>query len=82
MSKPVIPHDETWTIDHQLHALIQIESRPGPLTDEGVRWMERRLTGKAVAACSCGYSTGLVDSGTLPNIEELAVEHGPAFARS
>ncbi|MFM9796531.1 hypothetical protein [Streptomyces turgidiscabies] len=66
---------EPWTLDHRLHVLNQIESRPGPPNDEGERWMERRTTGKATAVCSCGFNTGLVDRSELPAVEELAAEH-------
>lgn len=66
---------EPWSMDHQLHVLIQIEARAGQPNDKGERWMERRLTGEAIAVCSCGYSTGLVDSSSLPNVEELAAQH-------
>jgi uncharacterized ParB-like nuclease family protein len=69
------PVAEPWTMSHQLHVLNQIESRPGPPDEEGVRWMQRRLTGKTTAVCSCGYSSGLVDRDELPPIEELARRH-------
>jgi hypothetical protein len=65
----------TWTLDHHLTILNQIESRPGPADDEGIRWTERRPTGKAIALCPCGLNTGLVDRSELPNIEELTAQH-------
>lgn len=71
-TEPVV---EPWTMSHQLHVLNQIESRPGPPDDDGVRWMERRLTGKTIAVCPCGLNTGLVDRSELPSIEELAAQH-------
>ena len=67
--------EDTWTLAHQLHVLNQTEARPGQPDGRGIQWMERRLTGKAIAVCPCGYSTGLVDGGSLPPIEELAAEH-------
>ncbi|OQR64769.1 hypothetical protein B6E66_07365 [Streptomyces maremycinicus] len=66
---------EAWVMDHHLHVLMQIESRPLPPHDEGQRWVERRLTGKATAVCSCGYTSGLVDSKSLPPVQALAAEH-------
>ena len=64
-----------WTVDHRLHVLNQIESRLGLPDDKGDRWMERRLTGKTIAVCSCGYTSGLVDRDEVPPVEELAIEH-------
>lgn len=76
MSAPVIPR-ETWTLDHQLTVLAQTESRPGPLTDEGEQWKQSRPTGKAMAVCSCGYTSGLVDRAALPTNDDLAEHHSP-----
>ncbi|MEU9285976.1 hypothetical protein AB0D57_14930 [Streptomyces sp. NPDC048275] len=70
---------EPWSMDHRLHVLNQIESRLGPADTEGVRWMERRLTGKVIAVCSCGLNTGLVDRGQMRPAEELAAEHSPSL---
>ncbi|MDX3777746.1 hypothetical protein [Streptomyces europaeiscabiei] len=67
--------DEPWTLDHHLTVLNQIESLPGPPDGEGVRWVERRLTGKAIAVCPCGLNTGLIDRSDLPSVEELAAQH-------
>ncbi|MDX2946805.1 hypothetical protein PV383_38400 [Streptomyces caniscabiei] len=72
---PPPPAPEPWALDHYLTVLNQIESRPGPPDDEGVRWMVRRLTGKAIAVCPCGLNTGLVDRSDLPNLQELVVQH-------
>ena len=66
---------EPWTTDHRLHVLNQIEARPGQPNDKGERWMERRLTGKVTAVCSCGYNTGLVDRSQVSDVEQLAAEH-------
>lgn len=66
---------EPWAMDHRLHVLIQAEARTGQPNDDGERWVERRVTGKAIAVCSCGYTSGLVDSSSLPPVEELAAEH-------
>lgn len=66
---------EPWSMDHQLHVLNQIESRPGQPDGNDERWMERRLTGKAIAVCPCGLNTGLVDSSELPDLQALAAEH-------
>jgi len=73
--KPLDTLPEPWTMDHSLHVLMQIESRPLPPNDKGERWTERRLTGKATAVCSCGYSSGLIDTSELPRVEQLAIEH-------
>ncbi|WP_328544589.1 hypothetical protein [Streptomyces europaeiscabiei] len=72
---PPPPPPEPWALDHHLTVLNQIESQPGPPDDEGVRWVERRLTGKAIAVCPCGLNTGLVDRSDLPNLQELAARH-------
>ncbi|MGW3416474.1 hypothetical protein [Streptomyces phaeochromogenes] len=69
------PVEEPWVLDHQLHLLAQIESRPGLPDAKGDRWMDRRTTGKVMAVCTCGLNTGLVDRGELPSIEQLAAEH-------
>lgn len=67
---------EGWTLDHQLHALAQTETRPGPLTDEGERWMDRQHTGKVMIVCTCGYSSGLIDRTELTStLAGLAEEH-------
>lgn len=68
---------ERWVMDHRLHVLIQGEARDGQPNAKGERWVERRLTGKAIAVCSCGYTSGLVDSSSLPPVEQLAAEHLP-----
>jgi hypothetical protein len=69
--------NQAWALDHNLAVLAQTESRPGPITDEGERWMERKATGKAMVVCACGYSAGLVDRSELPTNEELAPHHHP-----
>lgn len=56
---------EPWALDHQVHLLAQTESRPGPVTEEGERWAERRQTGKVMVVCNCGYSSGLIDPDEL-----------------
>lgn len=67
--------EEPWALDHRLHVLNQSEVRPAPPNDKGERWVERRLTGKAIAACSCGYTTGLIDRSQLPPMKDLAAQH-------
>ncbi|MBW8701875.1 hypothetical protein MBT84_19905 [Streptomyces sp. MBT84] len=69
--------EQPWVMDHRLHVLVQSEARMGQPNDKGERWVERRLTGKAIAVCSCGYTSGLVDRATLPAVEELAAKHPP-----
>jgi hypothetical protein len=72
-----------WTLDHQVHLFARTESRPGPLTAEGERWMERRQTGKVMVVCTCGYSSGLIDSADLERtVAELQVEHTPPEAQT
>ncbi|MFE9764628.1 hypothetical protein ACFYPC_08875 [Streptomyces sp. NPDC005808] len=67
-----------WTLDHQVHAFAQTESRPGPLTDEGEQWMERQQTGKVMVVCTCGYSSGLIDHTEMEaTVAGLAPEHAP-----
>ena len=68
---------EPWTMDHKLHMLIQTEARDGEPNGKGERWVERRPTGKAIAVCSCGYSSGLVASDDLPPSQQLASDHPP-----
>lgn len=68
---------EPWTLDHLVHVFAQSESRPGPLTGEGERWMERQRTGKVMVVCTCGYSSGLIDHAELEDtVASLAAEHG------
>lgn len=70
-----------WTLDHQVHAFAQTESRPGALTDEGERWIERQQTGKAMVVCTCGYTSGLIDRADLEDtVASLAAEHTPILA--
>ncbi|MFE3857794.1 hypothetical protein ACFXPN_42485 [Streptomyces griseorubiginosus] len=69
---------EPWTLDHQVHLFAQTESRPGPLTDDGGRWMERQPTGKVHIVCQCGYASGLIDRTELEStVAGLAADHGP-----
>jgi hypothetical protein len=77
-----IQREEPWTMSHQLHVLNQIESRPGLPNEQGECWMERRLTGKAIACCSCGYTTGLIDRTDLPPIADLAAQHPRATGQT
>lgn len=70
-----------WALDHLVHVFAQTESRPGPLTDEGERWMERQQTGKVMVVCTCGYSSGLIDHAELEDtVASLAAEHTPTSA--
>jgi hypothetical protein len=72
----VLPEPVPWTLDHQVHVFAQTESRPGPLTDEGERWMERQPTGKVMVVCTCGYSSGLIDRTELEaTVAGLEPEH-------
>lgn len=72
---------EPWTLDHGVHLFAQTESRPGPLTDEGERWMERQRTGKAMVVCTCGYTSGLIDRAELEaTVSGLATEHSSTRA--
>lgn len=71
---------EPWALDHGLTLLAQTESRPGPLTGEGEQWMERQTTGKIMAVCQCGFTTGMVDKAELPDIEALKADHPSAWA--
>ncbi|NUP16619.1 MAG: hypothetical protein HOZ81_11020 [Streptomyces sp.] len=74
---------EPWALDHQVHAFAQTESRPGPLTAEGERWMERQPTGKVMVVCTCGYSSGLIDGAELENtVAALQEGHAPALAQT
>lgn len=69
---------EAWTLDHNVHVFAQTESRPGPLTDEGERWMEGQRTGKVMVVCRCGYSSGLIDHTELETtVAGLPAEHDP-----
>ncbi|WP_431997777.1 hypothetical protein [Streptomyces fungicidicus] len=68
---------QPWTLDHFIHLFAQTESRPGPVTEEGERWMERQQTGKVMVVCACGYSSGLIDHTEVKaTVTSLAEEHG------
>lgn len=70
------PSSEPWTLDHQVHVFAQTESRRGPATAEGEQWMERQQTGKVMAVCNCGYSSGLIDRTELQaTVVGLADDH-------
>lgn len=72
---------EPWALDHPVHLFAQTESRPGTLTDEGKRWVERQRTGKAMVICTCGYTSGLIDRTDLEStVAGLAAEHSAAPA--
>ncbi|MGW3651887.1 hypothetical protein [Streptomyces sp. NPDC000878] len=72
---------EPWTLDHLVHVFAQTKSRPGPLTDEGERWMDRQQTGKVMVVCTCGYTSGLIDHAALEDtVAALATEHAPTLA--
>lgn len=61
--------------DHELWLHNEIEEVPDP---EGARrWVERRLTGKSRANCTCGIDTGLIESDAA---REAFKEHYPAAA--
>lgn len=66
---------QPWLLRHDLHVMPQIEVRPGEPDAQGDRWLEARRTGKAMAVCTCGYTTGLVAAAELPSPEALAAEH-------
>jgi hypothetical protein len=73
---PPPPGSKSWALDHDIHVFAQTESRPGPLTDEGERWMECRQTGKVMVLCRCGYISGLIDRIELEHtVAGLAAEH-------
>jgi hypothetical protein len=77
------PGSEAWALDHEVHVFAQTESRPGPLTDEGERWMESRHTGKVMVLCRCGYSSGLIDRAELEaTVAGLAEDHGDDRAKT
>lgn len=78
------PDIQAWALDHWLTVLAQTESRPGPLTDEDERWMERRHTGKAMAVCTCGRSSGLIDRADQERtVAELQhTEHAPTATQT
>lgn len=69
---------EPWALDHQVHLFAQTESRPGPLTAEGERWMQGRPTGKVMVVCTCGYNSGLIERAEMEStVAALAGEHSP-----
>ena len=70
---------QPWAVDHQLHVLYQTESRPEPPNTDGDQWMERRRTGKAMAVCPCGYTSGLVDTPALPDPAALTAAHPDVY---
>jgi hypothetical protein len=68
---------EPWALDHAPRILMQMEVRPGPAMTDGTRWTERRLTGRGVALCSCGYNTGLIPRAELPEVTAFVSGHKP-----
>lgn len=75
-----LPH-EPWTLDHEVHLFTQSESRPGSPDDQGRQWMERQPTGKVMALCRCGYTSGLIDRTELEaTVSGLAGEHKVTLA--
>lgn len=61
-----------WAMDHHLQLLVQTEHRADPDPSRGT---ERRHTGLAMAACSCGYTSGLLPREELPDDEALRALH-------
>lgn len=66
MAKP----DEPWVIEHHLAGFLQLESRPGPVDEQGDRWKERRATGLVLYLCPCGLDTGWVARDQVPDLQE------------
>lgn len=64
-----------WELEHRLHYLNQIETRPGTPKDDGTRWAERRLTGLVNALCNCGYSSGWVPGDGMPLPSDMFAAH-------
>lgn len=67
--------EQDWILDHDLRVLPQLESRPGQGDGQGNRWLNHRFTGKVLAACTCGYTSGLVPPSTLGDLDVLAAAH-------
>ncbi|WP_405549704.1 hypothetical protein [Streptomyces microflavus] len=67
---------DTWVAEHRLTLLRQTESSAGPIDHRGQRWLDRRATGLALAACNCGWTTGWIPVTELPSMAELLGRHG------
>lgn len=65
-----------WSKAHRLHIHNQIESRPGPVEDDGTSWLENRSAGLVHLVCNCGYSSGWIRRQEMPDPVQLKAEHG------
>jgi hypothetical protein len=74
------PTETAWTLDHDLVVLNQTEARPGETDTDGNRWLDYRTTGKVIAVCTCGYTSGLVDPTTLADRATLLGAHPSAMS--
>ncbi|MEU5769808.1 hypothetical protein ABZ782_28225 [Streptomyces asoensis] len=64
-----------WSKPHRLTIHNQIESRPGPLEEDGRAWLENRSAGMVHLLCNCGYSTGWIRRQDMPDPTTLKAEH-------
>lgn len=64
---------DTWTLAHSVTIHHQYQERPGALVDDGsgMRWIDAKPTGLAIALCNCGLNTGWVPRDQLPSAEQL-----------
>jgi len=72
--------EQPWTLDHDLVVLNQTEARPGEADTDGNQWLDCRTTGKVIAVCTCGYTSGLVDPTTLTDRATLLAAHPSAMS--
>ncbi|WP_460067366.1 hypothetical protein [Streptomyces sp. YKOK-I1] len=68
-----------WATGHRLTIHNQIESRPGPVQDDGTSWLENRSVGMVHLLCNCGYSSGWIPRDQMPGPDQLKAEHGVPF---
>lgn len=64
-----------WELEHTLHYLTQIETRPGAADEHGNRWADHQFTGLTHAVCNCGYTTGWVPSDSVLAPADLIAAH-------
>lgn len=66
---------ERFELPHLTHTVHQVEQ----CTTQGVpgapHAMHRKLTGKSLFLCNCGYSSGWVDTDLLPLPSDFFAEH-------
>lgn len=72
---------EDWVLEHNFQARAQMRSRPGPVDEQGRRWMLRERTGLISYQCNCDYGTGWVPGDSVPGFAEAYHLHSaPSYS--